>query len=124
MVNLVISGNNNRYGYTKMEKEDNEEKCHREAQFLIYKSMKQIDQIVMRKPSWLKLRICKLKVKIGNKLLSLRKTMLCNMSKTIKVGVCKHLKSFKRLFNGGSCGGRGGSRGGSTINHLPPPLLI
>ncbi|KAL9236918.1 hypothetical protein vseg_011531 [Gypsophila vaccaria] len=130
VMTLVIRGNNNMYGYTKVEKEDKEEKTHREAQFMIYKTMKKIDQIATRrspKHSWLKLRICKLKVRIGNKLLTLRKTMLCHISKSIKVGVSKHLKSFKRFFNnggGGRGGGGGGRRGGGDCNHIPPPLII
>ncbi|KAK9706430.1 hypothetical protein RND81_07G123900 [Saponaria officinalis] len=117
--------NNN---YIVLAKEDPKEKSHREAQFLIYKTMKKIDQIVRKKSSssWLKLRICKLKVKIGKKLLLLKKTMLCNMSKT-KGGVCKHImghfKGFKRLFNGvGGGGGRGGG-GRTVVNHLPQPLF-
>ncbi|XP_074267788.1 uncharacterized protein LOC141591376 [Silene latifolia] len=123
---MVTIRRNNSYGYTKMEKEDPQEKSHREAQFLIYKTMKQADQINMRRSSWLKLRLCKLKVKIGKKLLCLRKGMLCNVSKT-KGGVCKHLmghfKSFKKLFHGGG-GQLGRSRGGgSAINHLPQPFF-
>ncbi|KAK9681564.1 hypothetical protein RND81_10G011200 [Saponaria officinalis] len=121
MTTLLLRNNN---GYTKIDKEDPKEKSHREAQFIIYKTMKQVDQIVKRrssfKPSWLKLRIFKLKVKIGNKL-GLRKTM----SKS-KVGVCHHLMGhlmrFKRLFN---CGGRHRRHGCAANNHhLPQPLLI
>ena len=113
-----------------MLKEDPMEKSHTEAQFKIYKTKKQIDQIGIKKSSWIGLRICKFKVKIGRKLLGLRKTMLCNMSKT-KVGACSqfmgHFKKFKRLLSGSARdGGGGGGRrgGGSMVNHLPQPLFI
>ncbi|KMS96750.1 hypothetical protein BVRB_8g200540 [Beta vulgaris subsp. vulgaris] len=106
-----------------MEKEDPEDKHHRKAQFLIYKTLKQVDQVIVKKssrPSWLRLRICKLKIRIGKKLLKLRKTILVNMVKT-KMGVCKHvmghLKNFKRLFR------VGGRHGGAAIGHLPQPLF-
>ena len=116
----------------KMEREDPEEKSHREAQFLIYKTLKQADQIAMKRPfspsssfSWLRLRISKLKVKIGKRLLRLRKTItILSSSKPKVVGVRKnvmgHLKSLKRLFSGGRSGG---ASGGAAIRRLPRPLL-
>ncbi|XP_021719691.1 uncharacterized protein LOC110687357 [Chenopodium quinoa] len=114
----------NNYGYTMMEKEDPQDKKQREAQFLIYKTLKQADQIIVRRssrPSWLKLRICKLKVRIGKRLLRLRKTMLSNIVKT-KMGVYKQvmvqLKNFKRLFNVAGC-----REGGVAIGRLPQPLF-
>jgi len=105
----ILMGKNSYGNYTKMEKEDPEERRHREAQFLIYKTMKQADQVVTRRsskpPNWLRLRISKLKVRIGNKFLRLRKTMCSNISNT-KLGVYKHfmsqLKNLKGLFHSDS----------------------
>ncbi|XP_057538211.1 uncharacterized protein LOC130815745 [Amaranthus tricolor] len=128
MANLFKRNNNTSYGYTVMEKEDPEERNHREAQFLIYKTLKQADQLIARRSSrsssWLRLRISKLKLRIGKKLLRLRKTMLSNMAKT-KMGVYKqvlgHLKTLKRLFQGGSS--RGATTAAVAINGLPQPLF-
>ncbi|KAL9243513.1 hypothetical protein vseg_017389 [Gypsophila vaccaria] len=135
---MVTVRRNNSYSsnnYTKIEKEDPREKSHREAQFLIYKSMKQVDQMVIKRSSlvkstssWLKLRMSKLKVKIGNKLFQFKKTMLiCHMSKT-KGGVCRHLmghlRGFKRLFNGGGARGGASGRGGRyVVSRLPQPIF-
>ncbi|KAK0579730.1 hypothetical protein LWI29_030666 [Acer saccharum] len=59
--------------YTKLDKEDPEEIQRRKAQFLIYKVMEQADSIFpsprKRRPSsFLRLRLCRLKVKIGKRL--------------------------------------------------------
>ncbi|XP_021839836.2 uncharacterized protein [Spinacia oleracea] len=137
MALLFKRNNSNSYGYTIMEKEDPQDRKQREAQFLIYKTLKQADQIIVKRqsrPSWLKLRICKLKVRIGKRFLRLRKSMLSNMVKT-KTGVYKHvmlqLKNFKQLFRVGGCGGGGGGGGGvfvheggaGNIGRLPQPLF-
>jgi len=52
------------HGYSKMDKEDSEERKHRQAQFLIYKALEKADS--RRKPSYLRIKIFKLKVKLGN----------------------------------------------------------
>ncbi|CAO2842555.1 unnamed protein product [Amaranthus hypochondriacus] len=130
MANLFKRNNNTNYGYTMMEKEDPEERNHREAQFLIYKTLKQADQLIIRRSSrsscWLRLRISKLKLKIGKKLLRLKKTMLSSMAKT-KMGVYKqvlgHLKTLKRLFQGGGSQGGGATTAAAAINGLPQPLF-
>lgn len=108
------------YGYSKVDKEDEEEIIHRRAQFLIYKVMEQAD--ARRKPSFLRIRLCRLKVKIGRRLKKLRKSALVTIS-SARIGVYKqvidHLKTWRRLmFNRGAGGGCGG-----TISTLPRPLL-
>ncbi|XP_057544378.1 uncharacterized protein LOC130823669 [Amaranthus tricolor] len=131
MANLFKRKNNNMsYAYTKIEKEDPEERNHREAQFLIYKTLKQADQVIIRRSSsssksscWLRLRISKLKVKIGKRLFKLKKTMLSNMAKT-KMCVYKqllgHLKTIKSLFRVGNGGGGSTS---AVIDNLPQLLI-
>ncbi|GAB4830896.1 hypothetical protein Ancab_004922 [Ancistrocladus abbreviatus] len=95
-----------KYGYRKMEKEDPEEKRHRQAQFLIYKTSQQADQISLRRrPSRLRLRISKLRIKVGRRLKRLRKGMPLSMSKT-----------WRSVFHGGSTGG-------AATAHLPQPLF-
>ncbi|KAL7212153.1 hypothetical protein ACSBR2_014926 [Camellia fascicularis] len=99
------------YAYSKMEREDPEEIKHRRAQFLIYKALEKVDS--QRRPSWLRVRICKLKIKIGKRLKRLRKSMLLSMSRA-KNGVCKQVicqwKTWKRLFRSG----------GQAMVNLPP----
>lgn len=62
---------NRPYMYSKIENEDKEDIKHRKAQFLIYKSLKKADSIVSKRKKssyWLKVKFCKLKIKIGRKL--------------------------------------------------------
>ncbi|KAJ7967682.1 Rhodanese-like domain-containing protein [Quillaja saponaria] len=98
------------YAYSKMDMEDPEEKIHRRAQFLIYKVLEQADS--RRKPSFLGIKVSKLKVKIGKRLKRLRKKMLSGIS-AARVGVYKQvisqLKAWKRLF----------SHGDTIVNQLP-----
>ncbi|KAG6691570.1 hypothetical protein I3843_10G068200 [Carya illinoinensis] len=95
------------YAYSKIDQEDPEEKKHRQAQSLIYKILLQADD--RRSPSFFRIRICKLKVKIGKRIKKLRKSMSLGMS-AARVGVYKrviiHMKTWKRLFQ----------RGNQTIN--------
>lgn len=77
---LSRTGSSSRFfAYSKMEMEDPEEVKHRRAQFLIYKTMQQVDSI-RRRPSWLKVKTSKLKFKIGKRLKKLRKTLLFTIS--------------------------------------------
>ncbi|KAF3451711.1 hypothetical protein FNV43_RR07807 [Rhamnella rubrinervis] len=103
------------FGYSKVDKEDPDEKIHRRAQFLIYKVLEKADES-KRRPSYLRLRIRKLKVKIGKRLTRLRKTMLLSLC-AARVCVGKQfscrLKTCKRLF----------SRGERTASLTLPPLL-
>ncbi|XP_022721611.1 uncharacterized protein LOC111279020 [Durio zibethinus] len=102
------------YGYSKVDKEDPEEIIHRRAQFLIYKALYQAD--TRRKPSFLRIRLCRLKVKIGRRLKKLRKSALVSISAE-RIGVYKQLihqlKTWRRLFN----------RDGGTIATLSHPLF-
>ncbi|KAK4347012.1 hypothetical protein RND71_033351 [Anisodus tanguticus] len=89
------------YGYSKVEIEDPEEMQHRKAQFLIYKALKKSDTV--RKQPWLKVRVCKLKIKIGRRLKRFRKSILLTFNVS-KGGVYKEfmsqLKSWKGLLKG------------------------
>ena len=103
------------FGYSKVDKEDPDEKIHRRAQFLIYKALEQADES-KRRPWYLRIRIRKLKVKIGKRLTRLRKTMLLSLSAArVCVGkqVSCQLKTCKRLF----------SREEKTVNLTLPPLF-
>lgn len=103
------------YSYSKMDKEDPEELIHRKAQFLIYKVLEQANS--RRKPSCLRIRISKLKVKIGNKLRRLKKRIISNVS-AAKVSIHGHvasqLKTWKRLFG----------REKQTLLTIDPSLMI
>ncbi|OIT33910.1 PREDICTED: uncharacterized protein LOC109205384 [Nicotiana attenuata] len=92
------------YAYSKMEMEDSEELQHRRAQFLIHKSLQKSDSISHRRqPIWLKVKVCKLKIKIGRRLKRMKKSILLKFSATKNV-VSKQfnfqLKSWKRLIKG------------------------
>ncbi|XP_043693146.1 uncharacterized protein LOC122643597 [Telopea speciosissima] len=105
------------YAYSKMEMEDPEEKAHRRAQFLIYKVMERAEDSQSRRrrrPSVLRMRICKLKVKIGKRLKTMRKTMFLSISKariSLYKKIMAQLKILNRLL-----------RGGEAMVSLPPPL--
>ncbi|KAL3519474.1 hypothetical protein ACH5RR_017623 [Cinchona calisaya] len=91
------------FAYSKMEKEDPEELRHRKAQFLIYKALKQADHSPRssRRPSWLKVKTIKLKIKIGKRLKRLRKNIFSTIF-AAEVGLHKQVisqvKAFKCLF--------------------------
>ncbi|KAL4334758.1 hypothetical protein GQ457_07G028450 [Hibiscus cannabinus] len=103
-------------GYSKVDKEDPEDLIHRRAQFLIYKVMEQAD--CRRKPSFIRIRLCRLKVKIGRRLKKLRKSALVSIS-AARIHVYKRLtsqfKTWRRFFNPGSHHG--------AIATLPRPLF-
>lgn len=70
-------------GYSRVENEDPEEAKHRRAQFLIYKAMQKADHrrsssSSTSRPSWLRVKIFKLKIRIGKRFKSLRKRLLTN----------------------------------------------
>ncbi|GAB2298858.1 hypothetical protein Dimus_032937 [Dionaea muscipula] len=116
----------NSYGYTKLEKEDSEERKHREAQFLIYKTLEEVDKMISsnssssssrrRRPSWFRLRIRKLKIKVGKRLKSMRKTMVMSMSKArlYRNNLVSYLKTWRRLFHHGEA---------ATTPRLPEPIF-
>ena len=103
------------YAFSKMQIEDPEELKHRKAQFLIYKVLQRADSL--NRPSWLRVRMRKLKIKIGKRLKRLRKSIFLAISTTVKNGVYKQvfsqLKTCKRLF---------GVR--ETMATLPPIFTI
>ncbi|KAK1375140.1 hypothetical protein POM88_031333 [Heracleum sosnowskyi] len=91
------------HAYTKMEMEDPEEVKHRRAQFLIYKLLQQAADSSprRRKRSWLRIRMFRLKVKIGKRLKKLRKGLVLSVGAAKASGhkqVIRHMKTWKRLF--------------------------
>lgn len=91
-----------RNGYSKIDKEDPGEVIHRRAQFLVYKVMQQAEY--RRRPSNLRIRIRKLKVRFGMRLKKLRKSMLLSISSARVVvykQVFRQLKTCKSLFGRG-----------------------
>ncbi|XP_027087854.1 uncharacterized protein LOC113783848 [Coffea eugenioides] len=89
-----------RFSYSKLEMEDPEEVRRRRAQFLIYKTLQRADS-PRRRPSWLKVKTSKLKIRIGKRLKRLRKSILSTISNA-EAGLHKqlisHLKAFKCLL--------------------------
>ncbi|KAI3498904.1 hypothetical protein L1887_34690 [Cichorium endivia] len=86
------------YAYSKMEMEDPEELKSRKAQFLIYKSLEKADDSIRksRRPSWLKVRMFRLKIKFGKKMKKLKKSLLVvTRNGAARVGI---LQQWKRLF--------------------------
>ncbi|KAL9255084.1 hypothetical protein AKJ16_DCAP00418 [Drosera capensis] len=94
------------YGYTKVENEDPEEKKHRQTLFLIYKTLEEADKMMVsrrKKPSWLRLRMRKLKVKVGKRLKRIRKTIMLRVSKARAYrSIMCHFKIWRRVFHGGA----------------------
>ncbi|KAL1332588.1 hypothetical protein HN51_061371 [Arachis hypogaea] len=89
-------------GYSKLDKEDPQEKMHRRAQFLIYKELNKADSI-SKKPSSssssfvMRIRMFKLKTKIGNTLRRINKRIFPSSScGVIKSQVMDQVKSFKK----------------------------
>ncbi|CAA3009354.1 Hypothetical predicted protein [Olea europaea subsp. europaea] len=93
---------NRHYAYSKMEMFDPEEKQHQRAQFLIYKALQKAE-IRRSRPSWLKVKVFKLKIKIGKRFKTLRKRIGLTLS-SAKIGFCKKItcqwKSWKRQIHG------------------------
>nr|AFK36763.1 unknown [Lotus japonicus] len=102
------------FSYAKMDKEDPIELIHRRAQFLIHKLLEKAD--FRRKPSCLRIRIFKLKVKIGNRLRRLRKRIFFGVF-VARVGIQGHvvsqMKTVKGMFG----------RGRQSIISLPPFMI-
>ncbi|XP_009789018.1 uncharacterized protein LOC142175123 [Nicotiana tabacum] len=94
---------NKQHVYLKIEKEAPEDIKHRKAQFLIYKSLNKADSVVSQRKNvlWLKVKFCKLKIKIGRRLNTLKKGILLTFS-VAKGGVYKQfickLKSLKKML--------------------------
>ncbi|CAM8998524.1 hypothetical protein QQ045_006885 [Rhodiola kirilowii] len=77
--------------YQKMDAEDPEELVHRRAQFLIYKAMQHIDK--RNKPSRIRVRITKLKIKIGRRMRGLRKSLMVSV-KAARACVVRQMKQL------------------------------
>lgn len=80
--------------YSKLKKEDPDETRHRRAQFLIYKVMEEADVVVRRRSSkgcLLRVKLCRLKVKIGKRLKRFRKC--------VGVKIMSPFRQLKRLFS-------------------------
>ncbi|CDP04388.1 unnamed protein product [Coffea canephora] len=93
---------NRPFAYSKMDMEDPDEVRHRRAQFLIYKALQQADS-PRKRPSWLKVKTNKLKIRIGRRFKRLRKSIFSTVY-AAEVGLHKQiisqLKAFKGLFRG------------------------
>ncbi|KAJ0248125.1 hypothetical protein HA466_0164810 [Hirschfeldia incana] len=95
--------------YSKMSKEDPEELLHTRVKFLIYKKLQEVDLISHRSPTsllFLRMKLFRLKVMIGNSLANLRRSIVS----TIRFGgVKKHsqggVRAFKKMFHGGATTG-------------------
>uniref|UniRef100_A0A1J3JS32 Uncharacterized protein n=1 Tax=Noccaea caerulescens TaxID=107243 RepID=A0A1J3JS32_NOCCA len=92
--------------YSKMDKEDPEEVFHRRAKFLIYKTLQEVDFISRRSSppsSFLRLKLFRLKVKIGKSLTKLRRSVV----NAVRFGgIRKHslggMRALNKLFHGGA----------------------
>ncbi|XP_010546917.1 PREDICTED: uncharacterized protein LOC104818840 [Tarenaya hassleriana] len=97
--------------YSMMDKEDPEEVFHRRARFLIHRVLQEADAVSLRRrpppPSFLRMRLLRLKVKVGKRLRKLRRSL----ASAVRSGLRKHSlddgggKALKRLFHGGSGAG-------------------
>ncbi|GLT52617.1 hypothetical protein SLA2020_259480 [Shorea laevis] len=102
------------FAYSRVDNEDPDEKIHRRAQFLICKVLEQADSL--RKPSFFRIRLCRLKVKIGKRMRKLRKSMVVSLSAArirLYKKILSQLKAWKLLF----------SSERTDIASLPPPLF-
>lgn len=106
------------FAYSKIDREDPEEAIHRRAQLLLYKAMEEADHISSQRtrPCSLKMRLSKVKLKIRNRLESLRRRMLSRVS-AVRARTCRRmvgqLRACRRLFATRQAAAR-----------LPRPLLI
>ncbi|KAM7254932.1 hypothetical protein ACFE04_020173 [Oxalis oulophora] len=99
-----------------MEKEDPDEVFRRRAQFIIYKTLEKADALSRRRPSVLRIKICKLKIRFGKRLKKLRKSMVVNIYAARLVlykRILNQLKALKFLFS------NGGAAGDKFIDHMP-----
>ncbi|KAJ8622004.1 hypothetical protein MRB53_030533 [Persea americana] len=84
------------YSYSKIEEEDPDELKHRRAQWLIARALEQADSQRRRR-----FRVYKLKIKIGKRFMTLRRSMQCSVL-TAKAGICRQFitqfKLWKRVL--------------------------
>ncbi|KAI3971994.1 hypothetical protein MKX01_030195 [Papaver californicum] len=108
LIMMMMKNTNRSFGYVQMEKEDPEDMKHRKAQFMIYKTMQKADIAVASSSTSssnpIRIRICRLKIKFGNKLKRLRKSLLYSISSSVNTRVraykqfINQLKNLKRLI--------------------------
>ncbi|WOK91859.1 hypothetical protein Cni_G00550 [Canna indica] len=81
------------YSYSRLEKEDPEERRHRKAQFLIYKVLEQAECHRRRKQTLARVVISRFRLKIGLRLkkLGIRRSRVCVGEK-----LTKQLKRWKQ----------------------------
>ncbi|CAA0825174.1 Unknown protein [Striga hermonthica] len=95
---------NKPFSYTKINFEDPDEIQHRRAQFLIYKVLQKVDnRSSARQRSWLRVKVCRLKMKIGKRLRRLRKrfSSIFFLTKAdFRKKMAFVLKSYKHLVHG------------------------
>ncbi|KAL9669701.1 hypothetical protein QQ045_007249 [Rhodiola kirilowii] len=97
----------NHHAYSKMEIEDPEDKFHRRAQFLIYKTLHEADEhrshAKNKKSSYIGIKFGNLRVKVGKRLKKLKNSLFFNVS-LAKIGVLRQvvvqLKTWKKLSAG------------------------
>ncbi|MCL7036644.1 hypothetical protein MKW94_013450 [Papaver nudicaule] len=101
---MMMKNTNGSFGYAQMDKEDPEDMKHRKAQFMIYKTMQQADIASSSSSSSpIRIRICRLKIKFGNRLKRLRKSLIYSISSSVNTRVSAYrqilnqLKNLKRL---------------------------
>ncbi|KAL0694391.1 hypothetical protein Bca4012_061571 [Brassica carinata] len=95
--------------YSKLNKEDPEEVFHRRAKFLIYKTLQEADVVARRSThpsSFLRMKLLRLKVKIGKSLAKLRRSVVTAVRFG---GIQKHsqssVRALKKMFHGGATNG-------------------
>ncbi|KAJ8761764.1 hypothetical protein K2173_004574 [Erythroxylum novogranatense] len=88
------------YDYSKLDSEDPDESIHRRAQFLIYKTLKAADS--RRGPWFLRIKLCRLKIRVGRKLRKLRKRLFINISAArVRIMYKQVTTQWKRLIGNG-----------------------
>ncbi|XP_073049684.1 uncharacterized protein [Primulina eburnea] len=104
------------YSYSRIGQEDPQETQHRLAQFLIYKTLQKADN-TRRSSSWLRIRIVRLKIKIGRRLKKMKRGFVSAVS-SAKSDICKQvncaLKSWKQLLR---------AKRGTTVGSTIPSVL-
>ncbi|KAJ0250558.1 hypothetical protein HA466_0138770 [Hirschfeldia incana] len=87
--------------YSKVNKEDPEEVFHQRAKFLIYKTLQEVDLVSRRSShpsSFLRMKLLRLKVEIGNSLTKLRRSV----ASAVSFG---SVRALKKMFHGGTTNG-------------------
>uniref|UniRef100_A0A7N0TN95 Uncharacterized protein n=1 Tax=Kalanchoe fedtschenkoi TaxID=63787 RepID=A0A7N0TN95_KALFE len=118
----------NHHAYSKMDVEDPEDRTHRRAQFLIYKTLQEADDAHRIRShankkrsggSYFGIRFGNLRVKVGQRVKKLRNSLCFNVS-LARIGVYRRvvaqLKTWRKLMAGRE---RFGSAAAATALHRP-----